>query len=138
MFDPNKPYQRRDSIRCEIVKRLKQNTYLVVSTAVNGNDFYYEVFLDGKEFLLMHEGRYDLVNISNKTDYLLGAKQENVTQALELLQKYLDRGGYLSQAEGLAIEDNYSIFNSGGDTIISGGDIKELLINLLLRITKEK
>ncbi len=65
------------------------------------------------------------------TDYLLGAKQENVTQALELLQKYLDRGGYLSQAEGLAIEDNYSLFNSSGDTIISGGDIKELLINLL-------
>lgn len=43
MFDLSKPYQRRDGIQCEIVKRLKQNKYLVVSVTGNGDDFAYEV-----------------------------------------------------------------------------------------------
>lgn len=71
MFDLSKPYQRRDGIQCEIVKRLKQNKYLVVSVTGNGDDFAYEVYLDGKELLSEYEGRYDLVNIPKKIEGFL-------------------------------------------------------------------
>lgn len=56
---------------------------------------------------------------------------QNLTPALDILQGYLDNKGYISQSEGLCIENNYSLFDAGGDEIASGENIKELLVNLV-------
>ncbi len=55
----------------------------------------------------------------------------DLIQALEYLQEFLDRRGYLSQTEGLVKADNYSLYDAAGDIIASGGDIEELLVNLV-------
>lgn len=42
--------------------------------------------------------------------------------------------GYISQTEGLNhIENNYSLFDAGGDEIVSGETIRELLVNLIMK-----
>lgn len=78
MFDPNKPYRRRDGNPAKIVYALLHGRYIVVSENNNSLEYIYTIYNDGTFCGNGDENIRDLINIPGKVEGWVNVYPERI------------------------------------------------------------